>query len=189
MLSYNDLKSGVIFLLAGQPWQVLESNFLRMQQRKPVNQTKIKNLITGKTVSRNFQPSDNFEEAEISLQEIIFLFNHRDKYVFCQKDNRGQRFEIGQELLGESTKFLKADTPLQAVNFKGKIINVKLPVKMDFKVIEAPPGLKGDTAQGGTKIVTIETGASVSVPLFVNAGDIVRLNTQTGEYTERIKKN
>ncbi len=188
MLSYTDLKSGVIFLLDGQPYQVLESNFLRMQQRKPVNQTRIKNLITGKIISRNFQPSDNFPEAETERQKVLFVYSHRDKYIFSPIKDRSQRFEIGGEIIGDSAQFLKANTEVDILKFEDRIINVALPVKMDLEVKDAPPGIKGDTATGGTKTITLETGAEINAPLFINKGDVVRVNTQTREYTERISK-
>ena len=183
-----DLKSGVIFVLDGQPWQVIESHFLRMQQRKPVNQTRIKNLISGKTVSRNFQPSENFIEGEISTEKIIFLYNHKDKFVFHKKEDKSQRFEISEEILADSKKFLKPNTEIEAIKFKRQIINIKLPIKMDLRVTEAPPGIKGDTAQGGIKTVTLETGAQINAPLFIKENDIIRINTETGEYVERVNK-
>lgn len=188
MLSYTELKAGVIFLLDGQPYQVLESSFLRMQQRKPVNQTRIKNLITGKIISRNFQPSDNFPEAEIERQKVVFVYNHRDKYIFSPLNDKSQRFEIEDKTIGTGAKFLKPNTEVDVLKFENQIISVALPVKMDFEVTDAPPGIKGDTATGGTKTVTLETGAEINAPLFINKGDIVRVNTQTGEYGERISK-
>jgi len=188
MLTYTDLKPGVIFLLDGQPWQVLESNFLRMQQRKPVNQTKIKNLISGKTVPHNFQPSDNFAAAETKTSKAIFLFSHRDKYVFCHPEDKSQRFEIASETLGDGKNFLKPNAEVEILKFNDRIISVKLPVKIDLLVAEAPPSIKGNTAQGGTKTVILETGAQINAPLFINAGDLIRVNTQTGQYTERITK-
>ncbi|SRR3989339_277628 len=188
MIPYNDLKPGVIFVLDGEPWQVQESNFLRMQQRKPVNQTKIRNLITGKTVSRNFQPSDKFQEAEIIRDKKTFLYDHRDKYIFCQQGERSQRTEIEKDILGDAIRFLKPNSEVEFLKFGEKIISVSLPVKIDLKVVEAPPGIKGDTAQGGTKTVKLETGAEINAPLFVEVGDIVRVNTQTGQYTERVEK-
>jgi elongation factor P len=189
MLSYSELRPGVFFILDGQPYEVLEFAFLRMQQRKPVAQTKIKNLISGKIISRNFQPNETFEAANISYKDVKFLYNHREKFVFCELNNPSQRFELAEEQLGELTKFLKSNSEVEVIEFEGKIINIALPVKMDLKVIEAPPGIKGDTAQGGTKAVKIETGATINVPLFIEEGDIIRVNTQTGLYTERVAKS
>jgi len=188
MLNYNDLKPGTSFILDGQPYLVLEFNFLRMQQRKPVAQTKIKNLISGKIISRNFQSNETFEEADINYKKVKFLYNHRDKFVFCELNNPAKRFELEGNQIGELVKFLKPNSEVEVIEFEGKIINVSLPIKMEFKVIEAPPGIRGNTAQGGTKAVKIETGAIISVPLFIEEGDIIRINTQTGLYTERVEK-
>lgn len=188
MLSYTDLKPGIIFILDKQPYQVLEFNFLRMQQRKPVVQTKIKNLISGKIISRNFQPSDSFEQAEIKYREVRFLYSHAGKFVFCEIVNPSKRFELSEEQIGELNKFLKPNSPVDVIEFNDKIVNINLPIKIDFKVIEAPPGVRGNTAQGGTKAVKIETGAMINVPLFIESDDIIKINTQTGEYVERVKK-
>ncbi len=188
MINYNELKPGIVFILDGEPYEVLEFSFLRMQQRKPVAQTKIRNIITGKILSRNFQHTESFQEAEIDYKKVRFLYSHRDKFTFCDIQNPSDRFELPIEIIGDKAKFLKPNSEVEVVSFQGKIVNVRLPIKMDFKVVEAPPGTRGNTAQGGTKVVIIETGAQILVPLFVNEGDIIRVNTVTGEYTERIEK-
>ncbi len=189
MLNYNDLRPGVFFILDGQPYEVLEFSFLRMQQRKPVAQTKIKNLISGKIISRNFQPNETFEQAQINYKDVKFLYNHRGKFVFCELNNPSQRFELEEAQIGELTKFLKSNSEVEIIEFEGKIINLTLPIKMELKVIEAPPGVRGDTAQGGVKAVKIETGAMINAPLFIEEGDIIRVNTQTGLYVERVEKS
>ncbi len=188
MINYNELKPGVVFILDGEPYEVMEFSFLRMQQRKPVAQTKIRNIITGKILSRNFQHTDSFQEAEIDLKKVKFLYSHRDKFVFCEIQNSSARFELPIEVIGDMAKFFKQNSEVEVVSFQGKTINVKLPIKMEFKVAEAPPAIRGNTAQGGTKTITLETGAQIQAPLFINEGDIVRVNTQTGEYDERIEK-
>lgn len=206
MLGMNDLKIGTFFTLEGQPFEVLYSQHLKMQQRRPVMQTKIKNLITGKTLERNFQQSDYFKEADIQKKEVKFLYSHRGEFWFSEIDNptaiphrfaksetaepstSSKRFRLGEDIIGESGKFLKPNTLISALLFNNNIINIELPVKMDFKVIEAPPSTRGNTAQGGTKQAKIETGAMINVPLFVNEGDVIRVNTQTGEYAERVEK-
>jgi len=189
MLNYNELKPGVVFILDGEPYEVLEFSFLRMQQRKPVAQTKIRNLITGKILNRNFQHTESFQETEIDYKKVKFLYSHRDKFTFCDIQNPSDRFELPAEIIGEKAKFFKPNSEVEVVSFQGKTINIRLPIKMDFKVVEAPPSTRGNTAQGGTKTVTIETGAQISVPLFINEGDIIRINTQTGEYVERVEKS
>ena len=189
MFNYNELKPGTVFILDGEPYEVLEFSFLRMQQRKPVAQTKIRNIITGKILSRNFQHTESFQEAEIYYKKVKFLYSHRDKFTFCDIQNPSARFELPAEIIGEKAKFFKPNSEVEVVSFQGKTINIRLPIKMDFKVVEAPPSTRGNTAQGGTKTVTIETGAQISVPLFINEGDIIRINTQTGEYVERVEKS
>jgi len=119
---------------------------------------------------------------------VKFLYSHRDKFVFCEMNDPSKRFEISEEQIGDMAMYLKPNSPIEVMEFEDKIINIFMPIKMDFKVIEAPPSIKGNTAQGGVKAVKIETGTMINVPLFVESGDIIRVNTQTGEYTERVEK-
>ncbi len=185
MLSYTDLTPGTAFILDGEPYEVLEYQFVRMQQRKPVVQTKLRNLATGKIASKTFQPSDTFKEAEIEKEELVFIYVHRGSFVFQQAK---ERITIPEDIIGEDAKYLKANLVATAYKFNSKIINIKLPVKVDYFVKEAPPGFKGDTATGGTKLVTLENGLQIQVPLFIETGDVVRVNTESGLYTERVKK-
>jgi elongation factor P len=187
-LGVNELKPKTYFIYESQPYMVLETHHLKMQQRRPVVQTRMRNLINGKILERNFAQSDVFDEADVTKQKVKFLYNHRDQYWFCDDKNPSQRFELTKDILDEQTKFLKSNTILEAILFEGKVITVELPVKMDFKVTEAPPAIRGDTAQGGVKQVKIETGAYINAPLFIEEGDIITLNTQTGEYVERTSK-
>jgi len=161
---------------------------LKMQQRKPVLQTRLKNLINGKVIDRNIQHSEEFEEASLERLTVEFLYQHRGEYWFCDAKDRSKRFQLDESVLGDNKNFLKPGVPIDAFKFNDKIINISLPIKMEFKVVEAPPGIKGDTAQGGTKVAIIETGAKISVPLFINEGDIIRVNTESGEYVERVEK-
>ena len=188
MLSYNELKKGTIFVLDGEPWKVLEYEFLRMQQRKPVTKCKIVNLVDGKIVERAFHSSESFEEAEIVREEVKYLYTSKNEYWFCKKDDPSKRFTLKEAVLGNAGKFLKANTIVTALKFGELVISVEADIKMDLLVKDAPPSIKGNTAQGGTKKVTLETGAEVDVPLFIDAGDIVRVNTETGLYVERMEK-
>lgn len=185
-LAYTDLTKGVLFIMDGSPYEVIETHFLRMQQRKAVVQTRIRNLMTGKLLDRNFQASDSFEEAEITKQNAMFIYMSKDEYWFHEEGNPKNRFSLNAELVGDQGQFLKPNTKVQTMIFDDKVIKVEIPVKMDFKVIEAPPSIKGNTAQGGTKSVTIEGGAKVNVPLFINEDEMIRINTQTGDYVERV---
>ncbi len=188
-LAYNDLKIGTAFVKDGDPYRVLEYAFIRMQQRKPVAQLKVKNLISGKVQEFAAHVNDTFEEAEIVAMPVKFIYESRGEYWFHEAGNPKNRFKLPAEAIGEGVQFLKANTDVTADKFEEKIINVELPIKMDLKVTEAPPALKGNTAQGGNKLATLETGAKVNVPLFINEGDVVRVNTSTGEYIERVEKN
>lgn len=185
----NDLKPGVFFLWEGEPWEVLEAHHLKMQQRRPVLQTKIRSLRTGKALPHNFQQSDTFEETEVEKSKVTFLFSHRGESTLQNQKDPRARFVLSDDVIGEGKRFLKPGTELEAVSFQGKIISVKLPIKIDLLVKEAPPGTRGDTAQGGTKQVVLETSATLNVPLFIEEGDTIRINTETGEYAERISKS
>ena len=188
MLSHSDLKKGIRFILDKEPYEILESSFTFKGRGSSTVQAKIKNLITGNIVSKTFHANQNFEEAEISKLIVKFIYSHRDKFYFCEQENPSARFDLDGEQIGSSIRFLKQNQEIEALKFKDKIINISLPIKIPLKVIEAPPGFKGDRSQSGTKQVELETGARLAVPLFVEEGDIIEVNTETGEYTKRIEK-
>ena len=198
MLSYNELKVGTLFIKDGDPYKVMEYAFIRMQQRKPVVQLKIKNLISGKLLSYAAHQNESYGEAEIDVIPVLFIYHSKNQYWFHEVGNPSERFFLEDDVVGDIGIYLKTNTEVKAFKFSAqggstsgggdKIINIELPVKMEFKVTEAPPAIKGDTAQGGTKVVTIETGAKANVPLFIGEGDIVRINTQSGDYVERVEK-
>ena len=152
-----------------------------------VAKTKIRNLINGKVLEKTFHQDDKFEEAELEKIEVKFLYSHRGKFCFSETRNPAKRFELTEEQIGEGAKFLKPNQILTGIKFQEKIINVVLPIKVQLKVIEAPPGVKGERAQAGTKQVTLETGAIINVPLFVETGDIIEVNTETGQYVRRVE--
>lgn len=188
MLSYTELKKGVLFVKDSVPFEVLEANFSRMQQRKAVVQAKIRNLVTGKQQDITFQPSDQFEEANITKKTLVFLYEHRGDFVFVDPDNRQKRFMLNREQIADNKKWLKPDIIINALFFNENMLNFLVPIKMDFKVTEAAPGIQGDRATSGNKSATIETGAIIQVPLFIKTGDTIRINTETGIYVERVEK-
>ena len=187
MLAHTDLKKGARFILDGQPYEIMESNSMKKAQRRPVIQTKIRNMITGSVLERNFQQGDVFEEAELIRLRSKFLYSHKGRYFFCETNNPDKRFELGAEQVGPRAKFLKQNEMVEAIVFNEKIISISLPIKVQLKVTEAPPGVQGDRAQGGTKTVILETGAEIQAPLFVKTGDIIELNTDTEEYVRRVE--
>jgi len=188
MLTINDLKSGSLVIIDGSPYQILELSHLHMGRGGSSIQTKIRNLKTGQVFSRNFKPSDMFEEANIEKRPLTFLYQHRDQFVFEDPANKKNRFSLNESVIGENKKWLKPNSSLTGVFLEGEPLNLTLPIKMDFKVTEAPPGIQGNRSQAGTKAVTIETGTVVQTPLFINTGDAIRVNTETGEYVERVSK-
>jgi elongation factor P len=176
----------------GEPWLVVDAHVFRKQQRKPVNATKLKNLISGRMVETTFHVSDKVEEADMGKRTLKYLFQKRDELCFVDPKNPADRMFLSGELLGDQLKFLKENVEVTASIFTNdddveQIISLELPVKMAFEVKEAPPSIKGDTATGGNKVVTLENGAKLDVPLFVNAGDKIIVNTETAEYVERYK--
>lgn len=187
MVSYSELKRGTRILYKNQPHEIIEASSVFKGRGHSTLQVKLKNLITGSIISESFHPSDNFEQVDIIKLTAKFLYSHRYKYVFC-KDNSSDRFELKKDQLGSIAKFLKPNQKVEVIIFNNEIVNISLPVKITLKVEQAPPGVKGDRAQSGNKLVTLETEAEINVPLFVEQGDIIEINTETGEYVRRIAK-
>jgi elongation factor P len=188
MLEYNEILPKKVILLGSEPYEVLDAHVFRKQQRKPVNQTKLRHLITGKVTEQAFHVSEKVQEAELSTREVKYLYTNRGEWWFSSIDNPADRFQLPQETLGPAGQFLKSNSVVDALVFDEKIIAVRVPVKVDLLVKEAPPAVKGNTVQGGTKQIVLETGAMVQAPLFVNEGDVVRVNTELGSYVERVDK-
>jgi len=187
MLTHTDLRKGAKIILDGEPYEVLESSPMKKAQRRVVIQAKIKSLINGNVLARNFHQGDVFDEAEILKFSAKFLYLHRDKFVFCQTENPSLRFELTEEQIGLQAKFLKPNETVQGLSFDDKIINISLPIKVQLKVKEAPPGFRGERAQPGNKTVILESGAKINVPLFLEQDDIIEVNTETGEYVRRVE--
>ena len=188
MLSINDLEPGTLIELEGVPYQVLEVAHQHIGRGGSSIQTKIRHLKTGQVLSRNFKPADQFPEADVEKRPLRFLYVHKGEYVFADPENSKSRFSAGEALVSENKKWLKPNTQVTAIFFNNELLTFVLPIKMDFEVMEAPPGIQGDRSQAGTKTVTIETGAAVQAPLFINTGDIIRINTENSKYVERVKK-
>jgi len=188
MLNHTDLRRGVRFILNNEPYEVLEAAPLKMAQRRPVIQTRIKNLINGNVYERNFQQGDVFEEAELIKIGVKHLYANRGNFFFCEENDPSKRFSLTNEQVGPGARFLKPNEVIEGIVFNDKIINVVVPIKVRLKVKQSPPGIKGDRAQGGTKSVVLESGAGVNVPLFIEEGDVVEINTESGLYVKRAEK-
>src|SRR3989344_7785282 len=157
MIDYNEVTIRKHIIVDGEPYEVLASRVFRMQQRKPVNQTKLKNLITGKVAEHTFHQSDKVEEAELNTKEVKYLFNNKGTWWFCPPDNPSARFSLTEEAVGSGGKFIKPNTLVKIIYFEEKMIGLEIPIKVELKVTDAPPAVKGDTSKGGQKIITLET--------------------------------
>lgn len=188
MLEYNEVVERKYIILDGAPYEVLSSHVFRKQQRKPVNATKLKNLFTGKVTEYSFHQSEKVEEAEIETKEVKYLYNSRGDFFFCDPSDPSKRFSVKEDVMGSQSRFLKPNTLLKQRIWNDKTIGFEFPISVELKVTEAPPNIKGDSATGGSKVVVLETGTTINAPLFVNAGDVIRINTETGEYRERVGK-
>ncbi len=186
MLDYSEVTVRKYIIYEGEPWEVIASHVFRKQQRKPVNATKLKNLITGRVTEVSFHVSDKVEEAEIDKKEVKYLYTNKGEFWFCEANDPSKRFELPEEMIGNGSRFLKPNILIDAILFNEKIIGIKVPIKMELRVVEAHEATRGNTAQGATKSVVLETGAEIQVPMFVKEGDAVRVNTETGEYTDRV---
>ena len=186
MLAYNDIKPGVAVLVEGEPYVCTWNNIMKKQQRRPVNQTKLRHIIKGNSIEYSFQQSDKLEEAEIETRPAVFIYERNGEWFFHDTKDKSKRFSVTDEQMGGNGKFLKGNTEVETLWFNERLFRVKLPIKVELKVTEAPPDVRGGTIQGGSKIVELETGASIDVPMFVKLGDVIRVNTETGEYVDRV---
>jgi len=186
MLEYNEITVHKYIIFENEPFEVIGSHVFRKQQRKPVNAAKLRSLLTGRIIEHSFHVSDKVEEAEIDKKEVKYLYTNRGEFWFSETNDPSQRFKLPEEMIGDAAKFLKPNIIISTVLFDGRIIGLKLPIKMELKVVEAHPTTKGNTAQGATKAVKLETGAEIQVPMFIKEGDTIRVNTETGNYADRI---
>lgn len=189
-LEYSEIREKKIIIHDDEPCEVVESHVARTQQRKPQNQVKLKSLISGKVFPATFHVSDKADEADINKKDVKFLYQNKGEYWFCDPEVPSNRFKLDSNLLGTTGKFLKENGAVTALVWDNddeeKIIGLKLPIKMEFKVREAPPAVRGDTSKGGIKVIILENGATLNAPMFISENDVIRVNTETGEYVERV---
>ncbi|PIY96395.1 MAG: elongation factor P [Candidatus Kerfeldbacteria bacterium CG_4_10_14_0_8_um_filter_42_10] len=185
MLTMNDLKIDTVIVLDGDPFVVQTTQHVQMGRGGAILRTKLKNLISGNVLEKTFKSGDKIEAAELSRTKANFLYKEGSNFNFM--DNQSfEQFVLPQDQIGEISHYVKEGSDVEILNFKEKPVTVNLPPKVELKVASAPPGVRGNTAQGNvTKPAILETGHTVQVPLFVEIGDLVRINTETGEYVER----
>ena len=185
-INFSDLSRNMVIELDGQPWQVMDYERHKMQQRAPVTRIKMKNLLSGAVVERTFQRYDtDFTVAEIDNRETQYLYTDGTYFYFLDQETFDQ-YELTKEQLGDTLNYLKENMMAEMVFYKGSPINMNLPTHVELKVTDTPPAFRGDTAQGGNKPATLETGLRINVPMFITPGTIVKVDTRTGQYTERV---
>ena len=185
MLTINEIKLGVLVKINNEPYLVVKTAHHKVARGSGVLKTKLKNLINGSVLEKTFQGNDKVESA--SMQEKFAQYLYKDENEAYFMDNESyEQFSLSINQLGDAIKWVKDGTDVKVLYFNNNPVSVKLPIKMELKVASAPPGVKGNSAGNVTKIVTLETGVEIAVPLFVNEGDVIRINTDTGEYAERV---
>ena len=188
ILSYNEILAKKVIIFNDEPHVVLSHHVFRKQQRKPVNITKLKSLVSGRVVENTFHVSENAPEAELEKQTITFIYESKGEFWFHKAGDPGTRFALAADLVGSAGKFIKAKSDVDALVYNDEIIGITIPIKIDLKVTEAMEAVKGNTSSGAQKEVTLETGAKLMVPMFINEGDIISVNTESESYSERSEK-
>jgi elongation factor P len=184
MLALNEIKLGKILRINNEPFIVTKTDHHKMGRGGAVLKVKLKNLISGNILDKTYQGSDKADEAETEVKKTNFLYQDANEAYFMDNENFEQ-FGIAIDQIGEKKKFLKDGTDVDVLYFENRPVAVNLPIKVSLKVVSAPPGVKGNSVGSVTKVVELETGAKINAPLFINEGDMIRINTDTEEYVER----
>jgi elongation factor P len=186
MYDSRDLRKGLKIEIDGDPYVVVQFQFTKPGKGKAYYKCKLKNMVTGAQFDRTFRSSDKFNEANLEEHEMEYLYSDGEQYCFMNTSNYEQEF-LDKDQVGEAVDFLKENTVCNVLFFEEKPIGISLPIFVNLKVVKSDPWVKGDTASGDTKPATLETGYAIQVPPFVEEGELVRIDTRTGEYVERVK--
>ena len=184
MISAGDFRNGITFEMDGNVVQVIEFQHVKPGKGAAFVRTKYKNVITGAVVERSFNPTDKYPTAYIERKDMQYLYSDGDLYYFMDMETYEQQ-PIDKSKLGPAFQFVKENMEVKVLSYKGNVFGVEPPTFVELEVTETDPGFKGDTATNATKPATLETGAEIKVPLFINQGDMIRIDTRTGEYMER----
>ncbi len=187
-VQYNEILPKRTVIMDNDPFLVLTSNISKKDRAKASNNVKMKNLRTGGVVDKTFHQADVLDEAFIEKKDVKFLYSNRGEYFFCPPDSPKDRFSFTEDIVGDAAKFMKGNSIVEALTFNEEIMSITVPVKVELKVTESAPAVKGNTSSNALKQVVVETGATVMVPMFINEGDVISVNTESGLYTERMEK-
>lgn len=185
MISAGDFRNGVTLEIDGQVVQILEFQHVKPGKGAAFVRTKLKNVINGGVVERTFRPTEKFPQARIERVDMQYLYRDGDLFYFMNVENYEQ-IALNEETIGDALKFVKENEMVKVCSYNGNVFAIEPPLFVELEITETEPGFKGDTAQGASKPATVETGATVSVPLFVNQGDKIKIDTRTGEYLSRV---
>ena len=186
MISAGEFRNGVTFEFEGNVYQIVEFQHVKPGKGAAFVRTKLKNVITGGVVEKTFSPTDKYENAYIERKDMQYSYTDGDLYYFMDMESFDM-LPLNREKLGDAFKFVKEEMMCKIMSYKGNVFGVEPPMFVELAVTETEPGFKGDTATGASKPATLETGASIKVPLFVEIGDVLKIDTRTGEYLERAK--
>ncbi len=187
MYECGDLRKGLKIEIGGDPYVIVQFDFVKPGKGQALYKCKLKNMVTGAQFERTFRSGDKFNEANLEKQEMEYLYSEGRDYCFMNTSTYEQNY-LTEEQVGEAMNFLKENTVCNVLIFDGKPIEVSLPIFIDLKIVKADPWVKGDTASGSTKPATLETGYVLQVPPFLEEGELIRIDTRTGEYVERVKR-
>lgn len=185
MISSNDLRSGMTIVYEGEIYTILGAEHVKQGRGSAFVRVRMRNVESGATISRTMRAGEKLEQAIVERHEMQYLYNTGDEYYFMDLESYEQ-LPLSADLLGDALKYLKENMTVQVVTHQGKAIGVELPHSVDLKVVRTEPGVRGDTVSGGSKPAELETGAVVNVPLFVETGDVIRVDTRSGEYLGRV---
>lgn len=184
MISASDFRNGVTFEMDGQVMQVVEFQHVKPGKGAAFVRTKIRNVISGAVTEKTFNPNDKYPTAFIERKDMEYLYNDGDLYYFMDSETYEQ-LPISPNVLGDNFRFVKENMVCKVLSYKGNVFGIEPPNFVELQVTETEPGVKGDTATNVTKPATLETGAEIKVPIFINEGEMIRVDTRTGEYMER----
>jgi elongation factor P len=185
MIVAGDFRNGATFELDGQIFQVVEFQHVKPGKGAAFVRTKLRNIVTGSTTERTFNPNDKMPKAHIERKDMQYLYSDADLFYFMDVETYEQ-IPINASSIGDALKFVKENVVVKILSHKGNVFGIEPPTFVELVITETEPGYKGDTAQGATKPAIVETGATIKVPLFVNQGDCIKVDTRTGEYMERV---
>ncbi len=184
MVSAGDFRNGLTLEIEGTVYQIIEFQHVKPGKGAAFVRTKIKDIINGGVVEKTFRPTEKFPTARIDRKDMQYLYADGDIYNFMDPESYEQ-ISIGKDIAGDAMKFVKENEVCKVNSYNGSVFAIEPPISVELEVTETEPGFKGDTATGATKPATVETGATVMVPLFVNQGDRIKIDTRTGEYSSR----